>query len=201
MDKIKLDQIPKPKGIIRLMIEILSVVFAILLALFIEKSFNDYEEDVITDKTLSYIEKEIRSNRRYLNKYFKKNQAKALLLDSLLSIDPPPKAFDYEEVSSILMNFGAWEIGKMKKSLYHLEYKMAKDLFNLYDVQGRYNTILTEHVIHDVDPLKIEVEKNGGYSIDYVIHEKRLLESIIPLEKTLIKRYDRVLKNYFSDDD
>jgi len=181
------------KAIGQVVLEFISVVFAVLLALGLNSYKADQdlknEADLLKEKILI----ECKKNSLELDTAFKKNIKQKQYLDSLANLDEFTSDFDVS-FSSELLTKSAWDFTKSSRSFSYLDEEFLNEAAAIYERQDYYMEISKQMFQNLGDLLLTDPEptKTISISIYYIMNLNASAEN-------LTNNYTRFLDTFHPD--
>ncbi|MEJ2203493.1 MAG: hypothetical protein P8170_05245 [Gemmatimonadota bacterium] len=166
----------------QLLLEVASVVFAVLVALAVDEWRQDRENGQLAQRALAGIATEIRGNLGELDDARDANRAMLVVLDSALTSETPQGFgvhFEYALLSS-----AAWQTSQVTQAIHFVDYGLVQRIARVYDLQ----TLFVESQRGLVD----QMSGTAGVD-DPVAPLRRRLEVLMELEAGLTDVYREIL--------
>lgn len=119
-----------------LLLEFVSVIFAVLVALGVNEYWKDRSNQQLADKSIKNILIEIKSNQTLLARHHKYHKSMLEKTDSLLSKNSKNE-YDLSLKSGILLNT-AWKSANIANSILYFDYETITKLTVIYNLQELY---------------------------------------------------------------
>ena len=173
----------------------LGIIFAVLLALWLENWMQETELQSQADEILIRIEQEIRANKNDLEDAIKDNEASIVGIQGVLNSEDRDlsRLGGFFIISAGATSDSAWESAKMTKALTMMPLDTVAQLAEIYDTQDYYKEYAI-FVIQDYASLVSSIQFNEDVdksSIKFIQH----LAIINALARQLVASYDAYLEN------
>jgi len=173
----------------RIIFEFISVSFAVLFALILNQWREDRNNNHLAEKALVNIRKEFLENKKTLFDLNQNHHVALAEIDSLLTISKESYLTYDKDISLTVINSSAWEMTKITKAIYYLDFEVVNNLSKIYKLQEYYESIVKQYILKGAEAGN-QNESNQKQLID----TKSFLKTIIPLEKDLVGYYDLMLE-------
>ena len=172
----------------KLLTEFISVSFAVLLALIVNQWRENHNNNLLAQQAVENIKEEVTDNKKDIIGLIQSHKLLLSTLDSILKIDDITDSTDViiGDIDITLINSSAWEMAKVTKAVFYINYNDINTLAKVYNFQSYYESIVHNYILSNYGVGNNNLNK---------IHEMRsFLKSIIPMEKDLKIYYEILLK-------
>lgn len=179
--KIKINQ--------NLLIEFISVTFAVFLGLMLNQWKDNQNNQSLANQSINNIRAEIDTNSTRVKAMIDSHKMMVSRLDSVKSLSLK----DYEKdnfslsLSFEIISSTSWETAKLTQAITYMDYDVVSEIANLYQYQNYYESFVKEYVNRN-----IYVKSNVSHK-EYIENMQRFLNAIIPIEKRLMDYYKQIL--------
>jgi len=179
--KIKINQ--------KLLIEFISVTFAVFLGLMLNQWKDNQNNQNLANQSSNSIRAEIDRNNVKVKEMIESHEIILSRLDSIITLT---EAERHDNVSLKLnfqiINSTSWETAKLTQAIAHMDINNVSEIADVYHYQNYYESIVKEYVTRNI---YIKADVNDS---DYLENMRSFLSAIIPVEKNLRDYYNEILK-------
>jgi hypothetical protein len=132
--------------VVKIFIEMFSVIFAVILALFINESQNDKYNKHLAETAFNNIKTECESNKTKLESMLKSHDSILYVFDSVIT-----QLENTGKVTIVLSEFtleqlsdAAWEATKYTNAINYMDFKLIMDISSIYDLQKMYQKLVDD---------------------------------------------------------
>lgn len=179
----------------KLIFEFISISFAVLIALFVNQWREDYNNDKLGEKAVYNIQEELKENKGIMVQLVPYHKSVLSDIDSLIIISEKDK-INTDKINSIeltLISSSAWEMAKMTKAIFYMDFDDVNNLAKVYNLQTYYESIVKQYI------LKNSYNYHDDQDVESAKSTKQFLETIIPLEENLEYYYDIMLNEVLTE--
>ncbi len=179
-----------------LIFEFISVSFAVIFALFVNQWREDYNNQKLAEKSITNISEELKENKETLTQLIPKHKALIVSIDSLLAI-AKTDSIDKNTLNAVeitLISSSAWEMAKITKAVYFIDFDEVNNLAKVYNLQAYYESIVKQYILKNS-------LSNSNVDLESLNKVKVFLEAIVPLEEDLVFYYNLILTEVLLSDD
>ena len=172
----------------KLLFEFISVSFAVLLALFVNQWRENHNNNLLGQQAIENIKEEVVDNKEDIIGLIQSHKLLLSTLDSIVRIENTTDSTDViiGNIEITLINSSAWEMAKVTKAVFYINFNDINTLAKVYNFQSYYESIVHNYILSNYGVGNNNLNK---------IHEMRsFLNSIIPMEENLKIYYERILK-------
>ena len=177
----------------RIIFEFISVSFAVLFALILNQWREDRNNGHLAEKALVNIREEFLENKETLSSYHQIHQTSIKEIDSLLTISEENISIRNKDIKVTIISSSAWEMTKITKAVYYLDFEVVNNLSKIYKLQEYYESIIKQYILKGAEG------DNQNDSKIQLLETKSFLETIIPLEEDLVGYYDLMLEEVLTE--
>ena len=172
----------------RLIIEFVSVSFAVFLALIVNQWKDSHNNKILAEESIKNLHAEIIDNESNIKAMTAAQKKLLIKIDSLLATGIDTTQDLDLRIGFKLMSSNSWETAKLTEAILYIDIDLVKEMSGIYKLQDYYEAIVKDYVlknfyIHDDN----EAEKQAE-SIQY------FLQGIIPVEENLLASYQELLR-------
>lgn len=177
----------------RVIFEAGAIVFAVLLALWVEDWWAELERQERADLHLERIRAEIADNRDSLISVIEEHQGYIAGLEAALEDDDIrlERIGDFLRAEAGAVSGAAWQTAQLSQSVGNMPFETVSDLAGLYDTQSYYTSYMNSFFQRYVD-LIADIERGDGGPIP-VRNFTRHLEITNGLAEQLMEGYNEFL--------
>ena len=178
----------------KLVFEFLSVSFAVFIALIANQWRDSYNKGKSAQNSIQSIRVELTENKENIETILPNHIESLRQIDSLIQL-MPNDSIDIDVVDTLkikLVGSSAWEMSKLTKAVYYIDFDEVNILAKVYTFQGYYESIVKNYIIKGSNTIQ-------DSDLNELRKVKNFLESIIPLEKDLKGYYNDVLTEVLVD--
>lgn len=179
----------------QLILEFISVVFAVLLALGLNSFKQSLDQKASARQLKNAIISECERNLIKLDSVFSKNQGYAEYLDSLVRLEPEDITGFYFTFEFELLTNGAWQIAQNNTDINRLDPEFLLNAADLYHMQDFY-TEFSSNVFQNVGNTLIQKDKvsNANMAISMYYNVNVMFNAATDLKKSykeFLEKYDK----------
>lgn len=171
----------------KIIFEFISVSFAVLFAILLNQWREDRNNKDLAQKVLVNVGEEFIENKETLYSFVPEHKALLIEIDSMITLSNNDDKVVNKEINLNLLSSSAWEMAKITNAVFYLDFDVVNNLAKIYKLQNYYESIIKQY------NLKEAIAGQNKNEVEQLLESKRLLETIIPLEESLIGYYDLML--------
>ena len=171
----------------KIIFEFISVSFAVLFAILLNQWREDRNNKDLAQKVLVNVGEEFIENKETLYSFIPGHKALLIEIDSMITLSNNEDKVVNKEINLNLLSSSAWEMAKITNAVFYLDFDVVNNLAKIYKLQNYYESIIKQY------NLKEAIAGQNKNEVEQLLESKRLLETIIPLEESLIGYYDLML--------
>ena len=183
----KIDKLPFSS----ILIEMFSVVFAVLLALGVNEWKNNNSNEELGLEAYKKITKEVEGNKRKISNILENHNNILANLDSVIShLRQKRDDITFGQMMFETPSATAWEAAKLTNAVNYLKYDRIEKITSVYSTQKIYNDV-SDRIFQEL--IFFVPEKNREKMIDQLLRQKIYLLNLISIEKQLLEEYNSFL--------
>ena len=175
-----------------ILIEMFSVVFAVLLALGVNEWRSSRSNEELGTAAYQKITNEIKNNHQKISRIIENHNNILADIDSVITrLRQNRTDITFGQIIFETPSSTAWEAAKLTTAVNYLDYNKVEKITGVYSSQRIYSNVSDRvfqelvFLVPDKDPVKM---------IDQMRKQKVYLLNLISIEKQLIEEYDNFLK-------
>ncbi len=184
------EKIRKEINIAKILLEIFSIIFAVLLALAVNEWRANRANEELAEKALTNIIEEMKENKKTLEVILPSHQSLSDTLKTLKQIAEKENNIDKIKTDNIsfipaFLKSTAWETALATQAFIHIDYEKAKVISEVYTAQEAYKNLNNYFIQstfnidnHDVNKGKVIINYGISSSQMFLIFEKELVENV-----------------------
>lgn len=175
-----------------ILIEMFSVVFAVLLALGVNEWRNDKSNEELGLSAYNKITMEIKNNHKKISGIIENHKKILNDVDSVISrLRQNRTDITFGQVQFDTPSSTAWEAAKLTNAVNYLQYDKVEKISEVYSAQRIYSDV-SDRVFQEL--VFFVPDKDHIKMIDQFRKQKVYLLNLISIEKQLIETYDNFFK-------
>jgi hypothetical protein len=174
----------------KVVIEFVSISFAVLLALMVNQCKDNYNTSKLAKVSLSNIRSEINNNKEIMQEMVLAHKNSLLKVDSLLPLltENSKVGEDVNRIISFkLISSNSWETAKLTQSIQYMDINIVQEISAVYKLQDYYELIVKDIVLNNMYK---KVEQSDLKTSEKT---KQFLKAVIPIEENLLITYNYLL--------
>lgn len=177
----------------KIVIEFVSISFAVLLALMVNQCKDNYNNSKLAKESLSNIRSEINDNKEIMEAMVLAHKKLLVKVDSLLPLITEMNELDKNIDLNIrfqIISSNSWETAKLTHSIQYMDIDIVQEISAIYKLQEYYELIVKDFVLNNL------YEKLDLMSIEKT---KQFLKAVIPIEENLLITYNYLLTDLLAE--
>lgn len=176
-----------------ILIEMFSVVFAVLLALGVNEWRSSKANEELGIAAYEKVTKEIKNNQKKMGGIIKNHNQTLADIDSVISrLRQNRTDINFGQILFETPSSTAWETAKLTNAMNYLEYDKVEKITGVYSTQKIYTDVAGK-VFQEL--VFFVPDKDLTKMIDQMRTQKVYLLNLISIEKQLVEEYDNFLKS------
>ncbi len=172
----------------RVLIEFLSVAFAVLFALLVNQWKENRHNNKLARASLENIHIEISNNKSTIEEMMQEHEKVIKILDSLVILsekDIERNNIDLN-ISFELLSNTAWDAALLTQSISYMDMETVMEISMIYKLQEYYDSFTKEYIIKNIYNTEFSINKD----IKEIKSAQKFFTLILKTEKNLLEAYD-----------